>query len=204
MEKDKYIAQLEDIRQMMDKSSRFLSLSGLSGVLAGLFAILGALAARMVIQNSDTIYVSFGDSDFVKLIAIAFGVMLLSIIAAALLSLRKSGSRGEKLWNSVTKRVIINFSIPLLAGGLFSFSLIQNGYFELLAPVTLMFYGLALLHCSKYTFENVRYLGILFITLGLINTRFPGEGLTFWTIGFGGLHIIYGIAMYLLIERKQA
>jgi len=64
------------------------------------------------------------------------------------------------------------------------------------APLTLIFYGLALVNASKYTLSEIRSFGIAEIVLGLIAMAFIGYGLLFWAIGFGLLHIIYGIIMH--------
>ena len=66
----------------------------------------------------------------------------------------------------------------------------------------LIFYGLALINSSKYTFFEIRYLGIAEIVLGLIASVFVSSGLILWAAGFGLLHIIYGIIMYYKYERK--
>jgi hypothetical protein len=44
-------------------------------------------------------------------------------------------------------------------------------------------------------------LGICEIGLGLIASIYMGYGLLFWAVGFGVLHIIYGIVMYMKYER---
>jgi hypothetical protein len=66
----------------------------------------------------------------------------------------------------------------------------------LAAPACLVFYGLALIQGSANTFDEIRYLGFSEIILGLISASVPGYGLVFWAIGFGVLHIIYGVIMY--------
>ena len=52
--KEKYIEDLKTIRQMMDRSGRFISLSGMAGVIAGCIAILSAYAAyELVYEGQD-------------------------------------------------------------------------------------------------------------------------------------------------------
>ena len=203
MEDQKYIDQLRDIRTMMDRSTRFVSLSGLSGVLAGLYACLGAWAAKTIIDQNSYVYVTLESREFQLLIAIAFAVMVCSIVTAIIMAYGKARKSSEKLWNSAARRLVINFSIPLVTGGAFGFSILYQGHYGLIAPITLIFYGLSLVNASKYTFENTRYLGIAFILLGLVNTFYPGSGLLFWTIGFGGFHILYGLLMYIKFERSN-
>jgi hypothetical protein len=90
---------------------------------------------------------------------------------------------------------------PLVTGGLLILILISRSYYGIITPATLIFYGLALVSASNFTFADVKYLGLLEIALGLIAACFPGYGLLFWAIGFGVLHIIYGSMMYLKYDR---
>lgn len=204
MEDQRYIDQLKDIRNIMDRSSRFLSLSGLSGVMAGVYALCGAIAAHYIIQHRSYLYVTLESKEFRQIVAIAFAVIVLSLSTGVILSAKKAKKRNEKIWNNSSKRMLINLFIPLTTGGVFGILLLREQHYGLIAPVTLIFYGLALVNASKYTFETLRSLGITFIVLGLINTGFPGYGLYFWAFGFGILHILYGTIMYLKFDRKQA
>lgn len=204
MENQQYIDQLKDIREMMDRSSRFLSLSGLSGVLAGVYALIGASWAYLILRGEAYKKVTINSAEFTTLIGIAGGVLLLSIITAVVLSQRKAQKLGQSIWNKSSRRLLINFAIPLATGGIFGILLLRHQHYGLIAAVTLIFYGLALINASKYTYETLRSLGIAFIILGLFSEVFPGYGLYFWASGFGLLHIIYGVYMYLKFDRKQS
>lgn len=203
MEQSNYLEQLKDIRKMMDQSIRFISLSGLSGVLAGVYAIAGAWLARMVLERG-VVVVSFHDQRFLQLLAIAGGILGLSVITAFVLSRLKAKKNHEKIWNAVSKRLLLNFAFPLLCGGAMCVFEIRMGHFLMLAPTSLIFYGLALINSSKYTLETVRSLGVVFCLLGIAALIFPNRGLPLWILGFGVLHIVYGTYMYLKFDRKQA
>lgn len=203
MEDQHYIDQLKDIRNLMDRSSRFVSLSGLSGILAGVYAILGAIVVKYIIDHRSYLYVTLESREFVHILLVACTVIVLSLATAVLLSKRKARKRNEKAWNTASKRMLVNFSIPLVTGGIFGILLLKQHHYGLISPVTLIFYGLALINTSRYTLETIRSLGITFVILGLINTALPGYGLQFWTIGFGICHILYGTIMYLKFDRKQ-
>jgi hypothetical protein len=69
------------------------------------------------------------------------------------------------------------------------------------APATLVFYGLALVNGSKYTLNDIRNIGYLEAGLGVVSMFVPGYGLWFWALGFGVLHIVYGVTMYYKYER---
>ncbi len=203
MSDKEYIEQLRDIKNIMDKSTKFLSLSGLSGILAGVYALVGACAVQLIINRDAYPYVTLYSNTFKAIIAIAGGVLILSVITAFVLSKLKAKKRNEKVWGSASKRLLLNFSIPLITGAVFGISLLKNGHYGLIAPVTLIFYGLALLQASKYTLETIRSLGVLFIILGLINCWYVGYGLYFWAMGFGVFHIVYGSVMYFKFDRKN-
>lgn len=202
---------LKDIRTMMEQSSRFISLSGLSGVIAGISAVAGVVAAylflgmtlmepdyyRYVITEGGTF-----NADVVNFFLFTgIAVLLVSLIAAGLLSARKAGKSGVQVWNATTKRMLMNLGIPLIAGGIYCLILLFHGLIALIAPATLLFYGLALLNASKYTLNDIRYLGVMQIVLGLLASFVIEYGLLFWVTGFGFLHIGYGIAMYIKYER---
>jgi len=199
MKKQKYIDDLNEIKDIMNRSSKFISLSGLSGVFAGIFALLGAyFAYRMVYMNQD--YIGYEravatNENLTILLIIALITLSLSIGVGIFLSTRKAKKNNQKIWDLQTKRLLINLLIPLITGGIFCLILLFNGYVGIIAPLTLIFYGLALVNASKYTLKEVRSLGIAEIILGLIATYFIGYGLLFWSVGFGLLHIIYGIIM---------
>ncbi|MEX2349982.1 MAG: hypothetical protein WD554_03820, partial [Flavobacteriaceae bacterium] len=104
-------------------------------------------------------------------------------------------------WNPVARRLVTNMAVPLITGAVFMGILISKGIFGLLAPLTLIFYGLALVNASKFTFDELRYLGITQIILGLISTYYLEYGLLLWAVGFGIMHIAYGTFMHLKYEK---
>ena len=201
MESKNYQEDLSHIRNMMERSSRFISLSGLSGVFAGLFALLGAIYVYFVFKREGIDYFA-GDRnifqpDLVKEIAlIGFGILFLAILSAYFFTAKKSKEKNLKIWDQTTKRLLFNFSIPLFTGAVFCLGLLYHHLFVMIAPATLIFYGLALVNASKFTFSDLQNLGFCQIILGLFSFFFLGWGLVFWAIGFGVLHIVYGIAMY--------
>lgn len=211
--------QLKEIRSLMEKSSRFMSLSGWTGIMAGIYSLLGAAAAYYVIFKmkftepvADIAVNTYGSGRVVHynytnglselfseknslLFIIAITVVILSGATAFFQSNVKSQKQGVKLWNSTTRRLFVQVAIPLSTGGFFCIALLYYGHAGLIAPAMLIFYGLALLNGSKYTLKEFHSLAILEIILGLISLFFIGYGLYFWAIGFGVLHIIYGILM---------
>ena len=205
---DKYLNDISEIKNMMSKSSQFISLSGFSGILAGIYAIIGAFMAFNIlyIENEffdDIYYRIISLNDMYKLFGIAFTVVTLSIITGIVLSVNKAKKNNEVVWNITSKRLVINFLIPLVVGGYLCMYLIEKEDFTLIAPLTLIFYGLACVNASKYTVGDVRYLGLTMIILGILNTFFIGFGLLFWALGFGGCHILYGSMMYFKYDFRK-
>jgi len=200
---ENYLRDIQDIRKMMDRSTQFLSLSGLAGILAGIYALLGAYAAKQVYDLNYGSYITLESNSFKAIVGIALAVLVMSVVTAFLLTSRKARRSGETMWNSTSKRLAVNFLIPLATGGVFCLLLLRNGYYGLIAPVTLIFYGLACVNASKYTMRDVRYLGLTVILIGLVATEFSGYGLEFWALGFGVCHILYGSIMYYKYDRKE-
>ena len=205
-EEQDYIRDIAEMRSMMERSSKFLSLSGLAGIMAGIYALSGAyIAYKLFYFNPDEIVYSTtsgnGSSNLLKVVFLAFIILILAIGTAMFLSYKKANKKGEKLWNATAKRLLINMAVPLVAGGLLILILISKGLIGLIAPFTLLFYGLALYNASKFTYGEVRSLGLIEMGLGLISSYFVGYGLLFWALGFGVIHIIYGIYMHYRYER---
>lgn len=205
-----HLKTLTEIRSMMERSSRFISLSGLSGIFAGFFALIGALCAYLYLQVdllSDEYYMSalIGNrlnTDFILFFFFdGLSVLFLAITFGILFTARNSRKKGIAVWGPSAKLTIINLFIPLVAGGLFCFVLLYHHIIYLIAPATLIFYGLALINTSKYTFKEIRYLGVIEVLIGLISCIFIGYGLLFWALGFGVMHIIYGTVMFYKYER---
>lgn len=201
MENEKYLKDIQDIKHMMSQSTQFISLSGLSGILAGIYALIGAYIVNSLLEQNKYDVVIIEGLTFKLIILTAVVVLLLSLITAFIMTKQKAKKVGEKVWNAAAKRLLINFCIPLFTGGIFAILLLRHEIYGLIAPITLIFYGLACLNASKYTLKDVRYLGITEIVLGLIAVEFSGYGLYFWVMGFGICHIVYGAVMYFKYDR---
>ncbi|HTL07569.1 MAG TPA: hypothetical protein VL307_04905 [Chitinophagaceae bacterium] len=202
------LSDLQDIKRIMERSSRFISLSGLSGIAAGIFGLVGAALAYQWINDYYTLYNTRGKwdlHDFAnlewRLFLLGIAVLSLALLAGFYFTWKKAKKNNTVIWNASSRRLLINLCIPLLAGGVFVLALLQQNDWKYIGPACLLFYGLALINGSKYTLDEVRYLGMLEITLGCINLFLPGYGLYFWAAGFGILHIIYGLLMWNKYER---
>lgn len=211
----KQLDNLSDIKQLMEKSSRFISLSGLSGIFIGGLALIGSAFVYfeyLILFSSSNIYaeplnsiLEIGPNKLNAFILntgiTAFLVLLLSLSFGVLFTIRKAKRNALPIWDSSSKRLLIHLFIPLMAGGIFILALFFHSLFALIAPTSLIFYGLGLINASKYTFKDLKYLGLFDLCLGLLAMFFLSYSLMFWAIGFGLMHIIYGLVMYLKYEK---
>ncbi len=215
-EQQQPLEDLQHIKKMMERSSRFISLSGLSGISAGLCALIGAWVAKPYVYgqkdfiiNADLAIAQATSNDYTIILNtylfwIAAATFIGAFISAFFFTYIKSKKEGSAIWSNTSKRLMINVSIPVLVGGLFLFRMIHFGTFGLVAPGCLIFYGLGLVNASKYTLVEIRYLGYAQILIGIISLWFVGYGLYFWAAGFGVMHILYGTYMWSKYERKSS
>ena len=206
----KPLDEIREIRSIMERSSRFQALSGIAGVVVGFIAIAGTVIAYAALGLSyDQVpYEVPGQDQYSAmqmngtfLLFDALVVLILSAATGIFFAARNAKKKGLPVWDNAAKRLLINFAIPLAAGGAFCAILFYHAHFALMAPATLIFYGMALLNGSKYSIDDIRYLGIIEIVIGLLAAVFIGHGLIFWALGFGLVHIIYGIRFYIKYEK---
>lgn len=216
--------ELVSIRSMMERSSKFISLSGLSGILAGVYALVAAVFVYRnlyydmpdeinpyaKIFNEPTsdaphivkgLFYGYDRNIAAALLILAFIVLIASIGTAIFLSARKAKRKGQPLWSSTSRAFLFHMATPVITGGILVIILTISERYSTVAPAMLIFYGLSLVSASSYTFSMVKYLGLCEIILGLIAACLPGFGLLFWAIGFGVLHIVYGSVMYFKYDK---
>jgi hypothetical protein len=201
---------LQAIRDIMERSAKFLSLSGLSGVFAGICALIGVAVAWFFILDSgqvkyDEYMRSLGSASTSGIrFCLALDAMLVlgfAVIGAVYFSYRKARKAGQQIWTASTRRLLVHLMIPLVTGGIFVLIFVFRNNLEMVASVMLIFYGLSLVNAGKFTFGEIHYLGLTEIVLGILAGIFINYGLLLWTIGFGLMHIIYGMVMYYRYER---
>lgn len=200
-----HLRDISEIRTMMENQTKFLSLSGLSGICAGICALIGGgvawwyLGEPLGLTHSGRIYIDLNTIVFFFLDA---GLTLTAALSLALFfSYRMAKKKDLPFMNDTAFKVLVNLAVPLVAGGILATIQVYHGIGQFVPSTTLIFYGLALLNASKYTFPEIRYLGLSELFLGLICAFFWQTGLIFWMVGFGLLHIIYGAVMYYKYER---
>jgi hypothetical protein len=200
---EKQTEDIRAIREMMERSTKFLSLNGMSGIVAGFAALAGAAGAWFYLLRDPAATDFNYFQEAMILLAIAAGVLVVSLGAGMWLAWRKARRSGQKLLNSVTYRILYALAVPLVAGGVFCLIYLLRGDVRMVISATLIFYGVALVAASRYTYGEVHYLGLTEIVLGLAAALFDRNGLMFWALGFGVCHIVYGLVMYLKYDKSN-
>jgi hypothetical protein len=209
------IKTLQDIHSMMERSARFLSLSGWSGVWAGCTALVGATIAWLWLQQapegyfyeySSSIPIGQTNDDYrayvFRFAMLAMAVLIVALAGGLFFTMRKARKAGATLWSPASRRMVFELAVPLAIGGIFAFVFLYRGLEAYIPAICLVFYGLALMNGSKHTLSDIRYLGFFEISLGVICLFLQGYGLLLWTLGFGVLHILYGIIMWNKYDRQ--
>lgn len=203
MNNEDYLKDISEIKNLMNKSSRFISLSGLSGILAGVYALIGAAIAYWLVisYSGGTLYIFHGWVFWIAMFVL-FMVALLSAVTGIILTTSKAKKNNEKIWDNSSRRLLFNFLVPLAVGGIYCIIILSQGRYGQTGGLMLIFYGLALVNASKYSIGNIKYLGFIQIILGLIASYYPGFGFWLWVLGFGVMHIIYGTWMHFKYDVK--
>lgn len=183
----------------MERSTKFLSLSGMSGVMAGIVALLGAAVAYMFIYNGTTVT---GDL-LLDMILLAAIVLFLAVSFGFYFSLRKAQRNGIKFFMPATIHMLKDAGVPLVTGGLFCLLLIYHNCSYMVASAMLIFYGIAVINAGARTYKDIKILGAFEIILGLLAALFVQYSLLFWVLGFGVMHIIYGVVMHMKYDAKS-
>lgn len=202
MTKQDYLKDLSEIKNLMNKSSRFISLSGLSGIMAGIYALIGATVAYWLVTTYSNGVLILDGWVFNSCLLTLTLVALFSIVTGIFLTTRKAKKHDAKIWDSTSKRLVLSFLTPLTVGGLYILIILSQGKYGQSGGLMLIFYGLALINASKYSIGDIRYLGYIQLILGLIGAWQPGLGFWLWVLGFGIMHIIYGTWMHIKYDAK--
>lgn len=204
-----HLKNLTEIRSLMERSSSFISLSGLSGISAGIMGLIAAyilhqkLFRFMDYSKSPMISAQMREEFILFGITVSAAVLLVTFLAAIFFTARKAKKNGYPVWDGSAKRLVVNLFVPLITGGVFCLILIYQYYDWLVLPSMLVFYGLALLNAGKFTLSEIKWLGVSEIILGLVSMLFLNDAIYFWGAGFGLLNIIYGMLMYFKYEKNN-
>jgi hypothetical protein len=174
-------AHLEFIRRTMERSSTFTAVPGLGGVGIGVVGVCAAALAS--IQPSAERWLA---------------AWLLAAVAALCLGIaamwRKAERSGVPLTGVVGRRFALGISAPLVAGAAITSALWRAGEYAVMPPVWLLLYGAGVVTGGLFSASVVRATGACFMAVGLAAVVTPESWGNSWlAIGFGGLHIGFGI-----------
>ena len=197
---------LREIRSIMERSTTFMSLTGLSGVVSGLIGILTVIIVsvklKSVFLSGNAIYRMVTQPDLRLFIIItALAALILALASGLLLTCLKARKRKQEIWNSVSRRFAVHLFLPLVAGGLFTIALVLNGQLQFVCPAMLLFFGLALVNAARFVQMDMFWLGTLEVSLGVAASFWTPGGLILWGGGFGLATLLYGTFMYFKYER---
>jgi hypothetical protein len=189
------------IREVMERSTKHSSLSGRSGLLVGLWAILGVGATRYLRQHSVAPF-NIGPSIVIKLAAIWLVVLIASAATDYILNKRVAPTVGKFIFSVLGAR-IAQAAVPAFAVGLvLTFYLLAHGMIFYVWGYWMLCYGLAICSVGLFSVRPVSFLGGAFIVAGALTLFLPpSDGLWMMTATFGGFHMCYGL--YTGIVRKE-
>jgi hypothetical protein len=196
-EKRDYQRDLAEIRSLMEQSSRTASLTGLGGIIAGIIALSGAYTAYAVMHFNPTEIRYAYPYAIHHVLMLGTVVLLLSLLAAGIMALRKTTAADR----AANRQLIRAMAPPLLSGGILLLICLHHGLSGLLLPLSLIFYGIALFAGSKHAYRDLSTLGLTLAGLGLLAAYHIPASLLLWSVGFGWLHILFGIFIHVKHER---
>lgn len=174
---------LRFIREAMERSTSFTGVSGRGYVAVGVTALAAAWVASL--QATPGAWMLAWIVELPVAAALAVG-----------LTARKARSQGGSLWSHAGRKLIFAFSPPMAVGALLTASLYLSGRFDLLPGVWLALYGAGVMTGGAYSVRVIPLMGAAFIVLGgvALLTSLPGD--LALALGFGGLHILFGIVVW--------
>ena len=106
----------------------------------------------------------------------------------------KANRRGLPLFSGPARKVALGLAPPLVAGAFLTFLLFRAGLVWTLPAVWLLLYGAGIMTGGAFSVPIVPVMGVCFMLLGGLAVLAPAAwGNWFLGIGFGGLHILFGL-----------
>ena len=185
-----HLQAIQDIKTMMERSTKFSSISGKAGIVVGMLAVIVFAGIKW-----------FDVTTVASLFVVMVGTLMLALSIGLYLSIAKAKKEGTAIFDTTAKRFLVQFFIPLFVGGILCLIFACQNQIGYIPAMMLIFYGFALVHASKFSLDTIKSLGYLEIIAGLIAAAFAQYGMWCWVIGFGVLHIIYGFIIYTKYEK---
>jgi hypothetical protein len=171
----------------MERSAAFTAVSGWGHVLLGFTAFLSAWLAAHQSSSLGWLRVWLAEG----LLAVAIGLVSCTW---------KANRRGLPLFSGPARKVALSLAPPLVAGAFLTFLLFRGGLSSALPATWLLLYGAGIITGGAFSVAILPIMGLCFMLLGGLAVLAPvAWGNWFLALGFGGLHVIFGI----LIARRH-
>ncbi len=208
MNADKAAKNLAAIRQLMERPIRYSTMSGLSGILAGLAALVGVAIDRHVYNHylpREAMWIN---------IFVWAGVFIAAFTCSAVLTHIRERKQNMPFWSPVKRRILMTILTPFICGIGLTVAIMYRWYIKdgpnqwgLIPAICMTFYAVALWQVGSFSIGELRVMAVAFILAALVSACFfqadiPGleKGTApSWALGitFGGFHIIYGLVVWI-------
>ena len=185
----------------MEQGKSYFSLKSLSGILIGIYGLAtvylidkltsGEGSGIEMVSQLPILFLQIG------ITAIAVVFIIISLFTLWIRAKRRAKSEGKKLWNTSNKKIRLQTLITLLVLIVVIIVIANQGYYSLVTPISLFFYGLFLLNLSRFSSKGLVFLSIGEVLLGVAAYMIYDKEIFFLALGFGLLPIIYGAATFL-------
>lgn len=185
---------LRVIRELMERSTKYSTFSGPSGILAGAASIVGCVVTHSLATRPP------GSDSFRIPFLITWSMVILFAIGADFLLMKRRAARvGKRIVSRLGKQMVFAAGPGLGTGVLLTLYLLQHNMLTNVYPFWMLSYGIAVCAVGQFSQREVKALGVAFLLAGTLTLLMPGWGLPLMALSFGGFHIIYA----LLISRKD-
>lgn len=198
-ERDVALRNLERIRALMERATRYSHLSGWSAIVAGGLAMAGAVLCWKLRVNFNHPFCA------TPLAAIWGSVLVLALGQHVAFTVASARRRGEPAWTHLTRQVVISMLPSFFVGAAITGYGLQTGQLDLLPPIWMLAYGMSLLALGLFAGPKIQGVGILFLLLGAATLWwFQEYGLRMMLVSFGGLHVLLGAWIVWKLRKSAA
>lgn len=185
---------LRVIRQTMERSTKYSTLSGLSGVLIGLVAIAGVVATQITLAQTPALRDSTAGALY--LAGIWLPALALAVTIEFLCNKRRASRVGKHLFSHLGAHILVAAAPAFLAGAVLTLFFSLHHLLFYIWGVWMLCYGAAICAVGLFSVRPVSVLGAAFVVAGALTFLLPVSAqLTMMAVTFGGFHIFYGILM---------
>jgi hypothetical protein len=180
---DHALESVRVIRDAMERAGSFTAVPGVGMIAIGLTALVAAAIAPGTETGGGWL------ATWIAELCLAAGISGFTIV-------RKAKRMALPLLSGPARKFALAFLPSLAAGGVLTFALASHGLGSLLPGTWLLLYGTAVTAAGALSVRIVPVMGVTFMALGAAAlVAAPGLGNVSMAAGFGGLHIVFGVAI---------